>query len=285
MTVQTGRRRLTLLILALLAMLIAACAISPTGRRQLMLYSGAQMDELGVQSFEQIKGGQEISTDAAVNSYVRCVADALIAELDPTERSGWEVVVFADPTANAFALPGRKIGVHTGLLKVAANADQLAAVVGHEIGHVRAGHSNERMSQQQAAQTTMNSVAAMTDPNTKTGQMTMAAFGIGAQYGVLLPFSRAHESEADIMGIDLMARAGFDPSQSVELWRNMAKASGGQSPPEWASTHPSNESRIAELQARVPEAEAVRASARAAGRAPTCTPAGSSAPSKYRKQL
>jgi predicted Zn-dependent protease len=254
--------------------LVAACATSPLGRRQLMLFSDDQIDAMGIDSFDHLKADVPVSRDPAMNAYVVCVANALTAELDPAVRSGWEVVVFEDPTANAFALPGRKIGVHTGLLKVAVGADQLAAVVGHEIGHVLAHHGNERVSQQYAAQATLAAASVMTNPNTAEGQATMAALGIGARYGVLLPFSRSQESEADLLGIDLMARAGFDPAQSVELWKNMGKAAGGQAPPEWMSTHPSSSSRIAALSERVPAAERLRAEALAKGRRPVCAAPG-----------
>jgi predicted Zn-dependent protease len=275
-----GLSRLAVLLLAMATM---ACVVSPTGRRQLILVSQGEMAALGAQSFENIKQERTVSGDARANSYVRCVAQALIDELDPEERDGWEIVVFEDPTANAFALPGRKIGVHTGMLSVAANQDQLAAVIGHEIGHVRASHGNERISQQYAAQTGLQAVSVMTDPNTETGRTTMALLGVGTQYGVLMPFGRAQETEADVMGIDLMARAGFDPAESVELWRNMAKGSGGQAPPEWMSTHPSHDSRISELSARVPAASKVRDTARAAGRQPSCS--GTSAAPSPTKRL
>jgi len=263
--------RSSFLLVALLALGLA-CATSPTGRTQLKLYSDATMDQLGLQAFDGIKRETPIEKDPAVNRYVSCVTDALVAALDPAERTGWEVVVFADPTANAFALPGRKIGVHTGLLEVAKSQSQLAAVVGHEIGHVLADHSNERVSQQQMARAGMLIAASMTDPTTSSGQVTLAALGLGAQYGVLLPFSRTHESEADIIGLDLMARAGFEPRESVTLWQNMARASGGAGPPEWGSTHPSNQTRIAELRAHVPVADRLRDQARASGRRPDCGP-------------
>jgi predicted Zn-dependent protease len=253
--------------------LVASCAMSPTGRRQLKLFPDDQMSAMGVESFESLKQQQPVSQNAAAVQYVTCVSNALLAELDPAWRDGWEIVVFEDRSANAFALPGRKIGVHTGLLSVAKTQDQLAAVIGHEIGHVMADHGNERVSQQSALQIGMQTVAVMTDTTTATGQATMAALGIGSEYGVLLPFSRSHESEADEIGLDLMARAGFDPAQSVTLWENMS-AAGGQQPPEWMSTHPSHDTRISALRAGVPEANIKRDAARKAGRAPRCAVAG-----------
>jgi predicted Zn-dependent protease len=269
--VRRSHTRAPLLLLAVLLGLAAACAISPTGRRQLMLFSEDQMAQMGIQSFDAIKQEQTISTDPAVNAYVGCVTDALRRVVDVRWQDDWEVVVFQDPTANAFALPGRKIGVHTGLLKIARTQGQLAAVIGHEIGHVLAGHGNERVSQQAAAQASMQAASIFVDPSTASGQATMAALGIGAEYGVLLPFSRTHESEADAIGLDLMSRAGFDPSEAVRLWENM-RAAGGQQPPEWTSTHPSHDTRIEDLRAALPEAETKRDAARAAGLVPRCTP-------------
>lgn len=213
------------------------------------------MNQMGLQSFEELKRKQPVERDNAINQYVRCVANPLIvASQGRTGATSWEVVVFKDETANAFALPGGKIGVHTGLLKVAKTDAQLAAVLGHEVGHVIAEHGNERVSQGLLAQGGLMIADLLTgtaSPERK--QILMTGLGLGAQFGVLLPFSRAHETEADVIGLDLMSRAGFDPRQSVELWKNMKAASGGQAPPEFMSTHPSNDSRIAHLERKVPE--------------------------------
>lgn len=259
-----------------LALALAACATSPLGRSQLMLVSDARMAEMGVAAFDQLKSEQKVSTNARTNAYVRCVADAITSAL-PSGRDvppSWEVVVFEDPTANAFALPGGKIGVNTGLLPVARNQDQLATVIGHEVAHVIARHGAERVSQSAAAQLAESGVAAagIVDPATTTGKLALGALGLGVQYGVLMPYSRTQESEADLLGLDYMARAGFDPRQSVELWKNMAQAGGGGQPPEFLSTHPSHETRIRDLEQRIPEAEKLEQQARAAGRRPSCTP-------------
>ena len=170
---------------------------------------------------------------------------------------------------NAFALPGGKIGVHTGILKVANSADQLAAVLGHEVGHVIARHGAERVSQSVATQGGLALADIMLDRKSESRSLIMAGLGLGAQFGILLPFSRKHESEADEIGLYLMANAGFDPEHSVELWRNMAKASGG-APPEFLSTHPSNTSRISGLQSRMSKAKALYNNAQAAGKNPDC---------------
>ncbi|MCH2185218.1 M48 family metallopeptidase, partial [Myxococcota bacterium] len=173
----------------------------------------------------------------------------------------------------AFALPGRKIGVHTGMLKVAETPDQLAAVLGHEVGHVMARHGNERLSQQQMARLGLLTATLVTDPNTASGRRTVAALGMGAEYGVLLPFSRAHESEADQLGLTHMARAGFDPTQSVSLWENMAAQASGRRPPEWMSTHPSTQRRISDLTASLPDAIPLFSEAAQTRGAPPCSPA------------
>jgi predicted Zn-dependent protease len=259
-----------------LAFLLAAgaCATSPLGRSQLVLVSDAQMAEMGVAAFDQMKKEQPISSDARTNTYVRCVATAVTAALPPDAFQGsWEVVVFQDKTANAFALPGGRIGVNTGLLPVARSQDQLATVLGHEVAHVIARHGAERVSQSEASNLLQAGVAAsgIVDPATSTGKLALGALGLGVEYGVLMPYSRTQESEADLLGLDYMARAGFDPSQSVALWKNMA-ASGGQAPPEFLSTHPSHETRIQDLEKRIPAAKELMQQARAAGRRPSCKP-------------
>lgn len=237
------------------ATLVVACATSPTGRSQLMLISDSEMNQMGTQAFQQMRQQQEVSSNRRVQRYVQCVADAVTGELEGEDaRMDWEVVVFEDDSANAFALPGGKIGVHTGLLDVAKNQDQLATVVAHEVGHVLSRHGAERVSQQFAAGTAMQMVNAYVgDESSNSSKLAMAMLGLGTQVGVLLPYSRIQESEADVIGLDLMAKAGFDPRQSVNLWRNMASQGGGR-PPELLSTHPAPDSRIRELQDRMPRA-------------------------------
>ena len=234
----------------LICLVVAACATSPTGRHQLKLFSEDTIAKMGVTSYQQMKQKEPIDSTTADNRYVKCVADAI------TDVTGgeWEVTVFKDDQVNAFALPGGKIGVYSGLLDVAKGDDQLAAVIGHEVGHVLAGHGNERISQQYATQGGLQVVSAFLGGAGGTGsQQLMALMGLGAQVGILPPFSRAQESEADLIGLELMARAGFDPRQSVELWKNMS-ASGGQQPSEFLSTHPSDNTRISNLQSHMEKA-------------------------------
>jgi predicted Zn-dependent protease len=167
----------------------------------------------------------------------------------------WEFKLIADDKqANAFALPGGKVAVYTGILPITRDEDGLAAVLGHEIGHVVARHGGERLSQQMGVQTVTQVAAGMASSNPATVQLVAAALGAGAQYGVLLPWSRQQESEADHIGIILMAKAGYDPHASVELWKRMQAAATGQRPSEWLSTHPSEATRIQQLERWMPEA-------------------------------
>ncbi|GAB3526688.1 M48 family metallopeptidase [Photobacterium alginatilyticum] len=233
------------------ALALTACSSSPTGRQQVLLFSNQDMSQLGAQSFEQLKQQETINSDQKTNQYVQCVTRALTAKLNPSSGfSQWEVVVFDSKQVNAFALPGGKIGVYTGLLDVANNQDQLATVIGHEIGHVLAQHSNERLSRNQLANAGLQ-LSSMAISGTQYHDAAMAGLGLGVQYGVLMPYGRAQESESDIIGLRLMAEAGFNPNESISLWQNMAKASGGSQPPELLSTHPSHSSRIDDLRAEI----------------------------------
>jgi len=252
---------------ALFVCAITACATSPLGRRQLMLVGEGELEQMGVSAFEQMKSEGQVSADARANQYVTCVATAITRALTPEQGGGqpWEVRVFADDSANAFALPGRKIGVHTGLLDVAKGQHQLATVIGHEVAHVLANHSGERVSNQMAAQGVAAIVSAAGDPSSPLNTVVQGALGLG-----VMKYSRTHESEADLLGLDLMARAGFDPRQSVSLWENMAAASEGNRPPEFLSTHPSPATRIRDLQQRIPKALPLAQQAWASGRKPNC---------------
>ncbi|MDK1290000.1 M48 family metallopeptidase [Pseudoalteromonas umbrosa] len=252
-------------------MFLAGCKTSPTGRTQIMLHSEQKMNELGSAGFEQIKAEQAVEADPKTNQYVKCIADALIAQLpNKYAEQSWEVVVFKDDSANAFALPGGKIGVHTGLLKVAQDQHQLAAVMGHEVGHVIAQHANERMTQSglvQAGLQLSNTVMEMN--NVQSRNAIMQGLGVGAQVGLTLPFGRAHESEADVIGLDLMAKAGFKPIGAVELWQNMEKL-GGDRPMEFLSTHPSPDNRIEKLNSKMAEANTLYRTAKQKGFSPQC---------------
>lgn len=246
---------------------LTACATSPTGQAQLQLFPEEQMIELGQAAYQEVKQQTPISQDPQVNRYVRCVAAAIIQEVG--NDTPWEVTVFQDNSANAFALPGGKIGVNTGLLNVAENQHQLATVIGHEIAHVKANHSNARLSASYATQAGLALAQLLAGATSPEKQQLLGLLGLGAQVGVLLPYGRGQESEADILGLTYMARAGFDPTQSIALWENMAKK-GGPQPPAFLSTHPSHGRRIAELRARMPEAIALSRQAQARETLPRC---------------
>lgn len=252
---------------ALLA--IVGCTTSPLGRSQLILFPDAEMAQMGAAAFQEMQQQTPASTNATHNAYVRCISDHIVRALPGEQPSAWEVRVFDDDAVNAFALPGRKIGVYTGLLEVAENQNQLATVIGHEVAHVQANHSNERVSTSFVTQSGLQLAQIAAGANTANQRQLFGLLGLGAQVGVLLPFGRAQESEADLIGLDLMADAGFDPRESVKLWQNMAKQ-GGQRPPDFLSTHPSSERRIVDLNARMSSAMQRSLKARSAGRNPDC---------------
>jgi predicted Zn-dependent protease len=250
------------------ALLTASCATSPTGQRQLSLVSDSQMASLGASAYSDMKKSIPISTDPRATAYVRCIANAITTEL--SDNQSWEVTVFDDDQVNAFALPGGKIGVYTGLLKVAETPDQLAAVMGHEVAHVLANHGKARYSANIAGQAGLLAGQILIGAsNSSNKRGAMAALGIGLQFGVMMPYGRSHETEADILGLDLLAKAGFDPRASTQLWRNMAKANPG-APPEFMSTHPAPTTRISNLQNRMPKAMSLYQQARNSGRTPNC---------------
>jgi len=256
-------------VFLLFAALLGSCATSPLGRSQLILFPDAQMREMGVAAFKEMQSQTPPVTDAVVNRYVRCVADYIVRAVPGENPANWEVRVFDDQQVNAFALPGGKIGVYKGLLEVAENQHQLATVIGHEVAHVLAKHSNERVSTNYAVGAGMQVVQIASGAESAAQRELFGLLGLGVQVGVLMPFSRRQEAEADLLGLDLMADAGFDPRDSVKLWQNMSRQSDAK-PPEFLSTHPSDARRITELNARMSAAMQRSLSARSAGRVPDC---------------
>ena len=255
---------------------VAACATttSSTGRTQ---YVGAvsqeQLDQMGAQAFAEQKAQLRQTTDAAQKRYVSCVVNAIVAQLPAEQRAlAWETAVFVDDNPNAFALPGGKVGVYTGIYTVAKNQDQLAAVIAHEVGHVVEKHHDERITRQVGAQGALGVVGALVGSRYGEGatQATSQLGGAALQTAFLLPGSRVQESEADVVGQRLMAAAGFDPRQAVNLWQNMIAASGGARAPQWLSTHPDPSARIGELQSRAASLVPTWEQARASGRRPAC---------------
>jgi predicted Zn-dependent protease len=234
------------LSLAILA--LAGCQTAPvTGRQQFILISDQEASQMGAQAYQQILSKSRVSRDAQMNEVVARVSERLTRVVD-VPGAKWQYTVIEDATPNAFALPGGKIGVHTGMFKVAKTEAQLAAVLGHEIGHVMAHHSAERMSREVAVQLGVQALGASTGTGQFANLMAQAA-----TLGLILPFTREQESEADEIGLINMARAGYDPREAVTLWQNMATASG-QGPIEFLSTHPAPSSRIAHMQQVMPRA-------------------------------
>lgn len=237
-----------LFVSAALSASLTACAYNEDlGRSQLLLVDDAALGQAAAQAWQQTLSTQRVSRDAQANARVRQVGSRIVQAAGMADRN-WEYVVFDNAQANAFVLPGNRMGVNIGLLRLVQNDDQLAAVIGHEVAHARAQHAAERYSQTAAAQLGLG-VAQGVAGQGRAGQAISAFGGAGAQLGFLLPFSRKHELEADRLGVDLMQRAGYDPRAAVDLWRNMAAQSGRAGAPEFASTHPADSTRIAELQA------------------------------------
>ncbi|MDD5461813.1 MAG: M48 family metallopeptidase [Methylococcales bacterium] len=248
--------------------LLSACITSPTGRTQFAIMPDDQINQMGLQAFDSLKKEKPVSSNGQYNRVANCIAGAITREIG---GGNWEIVVFEDKSPNAFALPGNKIGIHTGMITLVDNQDQLAAVIGHEVGHVLAKHSNERASQEMAVNGGMAIVQAVGAPQSALGQTAFGLLGVGAQYGILMPYSRVQESEADVIGVDLMAKAGFDPRQSINLWQKMEQASQGQQPIEFMSTHPSHATRIQSLEQHMPQAVTIFQQAQAAGKQPHCS--------------
>jgi predicted Zn-dependent protease len=244
-----------------LALVLAGCSTVPvTGRHELNFVSADQEMALGLSSFDQLKKDTPINHDPQVNAFVQSVGQrvAQVAAKDLPDAK-WEFVVFESSEANAFCLPGGKVGVYTGILPITSNEAGLATVLGHEIGHAVAHHGASRMSQEELTQAfgqVVNSSVSTADP--KVQGLVSVAYGLGAKLGVELPYSRSQESEADHIGLVYMARAGYDPSEAVAFWQRFAKyneQNGGNGTPTFLRTHPVDAVRIKQLQQWLPEAQ------------------------------
>ncbi len=262
-----------LILIVALAAMLAACATSPTGRSQLMLVSPSQLNEMGITAFNQMRSEGKFANAPDQRAYATCVANALIQVLPASyARQKWDVAIINDPSANAFALPGGRIGVNLGMFKVAKTPAELAAVLGHELAHVVANHPAERVSNDLAAQLGVAAASSYgASKGVDPGQL-QSVLGMGTQVAYLLPFSRTQESEADVLGQRYMAQAGFDPKAAVTLWQNMEKANPGGGGPSFLSTHPSPGNRIGKLAANAPALESIYRAARASGHTPHCSP-------------
>ena len=222
------------------------------GRTAHLGLTAAQEETLGLQSYQQVLSESEIVTSGPEFDLVRGVAARLARATG--HNFDWQVSNVRSPQVNAFCLPGGKIVVYTGILPIAKNADGLATVIGHEMAHATLRHGSERMFKQKATQTLMSGVQfSLGDMSYEQRRAVMGAIGAGAQYGILLPFGRDHESEADKIGLSFMARAGYDPNEAVAFWERMSEA-GGEQPPEFMSTHPSHGTRVARLKELLPAA-------------------------------
>jgi predicted Zn-dependent protease len=254
--------------IVMLAAVAWGCAQVPiTGRRSLHLVPESELLTLSLQQYNEVLQKSKLSTDNQKVAMVRRVgnriakaAESFLAETghkDLIKDFQWQFnLIEDDETANAWVMPGGKAAVYTGILPFTQDETGLAVVLGHEVGHALANHGNERMSQELLANMggMALSVALSSQPQ-MTQELAMAAFGAGASIGVLLPYSRLQESEADHIGLILMARAGYDPREALPFWQRM-NASPGSRPPELLSTHPAPETRIANIQALIPEAMA-----------------------------
>jgi predicted Zn-dependent protease len=226
-----------------------------TGRTERVALSPEQEQTLGLQAYQEVLASSDVVSGGAEAELVRRVAGRMAnATGNAAKDFNWQVTLVNSPQINAFCLPGGKIVVYTGILPVAGNEAGLATVIGHEVAHATARHGAQRVFQNSLMQTALAGAAySLSDMDYQKRQAIMGLLGAGAQYGVILPFGREHETEADEMGLIYMARAGYDPRESIAFWERMSRA-GGDQPPEFLSTHPSHGSRIENLKAFLPRA-------------------------------
>lgn len=237
----------------LVVLLLGGCYTVPeTGRSSFIIPLGDDV-AMGASAFAEVKAKEKISDDPVANERVQRIGKRIAAAVgDSLPGAKWEFVVFEAPkTVNAFALPGGKVGVYSGLLALAESDDEVAIVIGHEIGHVTARHGAERMSQGVLVALGGVVLDSATEGE-KEHDMLLAGYGL-ASTGGILAFSRKHESEADFIGIRYAAKAGYNPMAAITFWRKMAKEGSGPKMPAFLSTHPAHDRRIADLQGWMPE--------------------------------
>jgi predicted Zn-dependent protease len=254
----------------LAALLLAGCTtVTETGRSQFNLVSPDQELKLGVAAFQETKQQTPISTNAQASAMVQRVGQR-IAAVASLPNAQWEFVLFDSPEANAWCLPGGKVGVYTGILPITKDEAGLATVISHEVAHATAHHGAERMSQQMVAQLGGEAANAFVSGKSEAAQALVGqAYGVATQVGVLLPYSRKQESEADYIGLLYMARAGYDPAAAISFWERFAEYNrqhGGSQGLSFLRTHPLDQQRIQDLKAELPKAQAEYQKAKAAGK-------------------
>lgn len=234
---------------SVVAFAATGCAENPaTGRSQLLLISEGQLAQLAATSWAQMKKQEKVSNDPKLNNQLRRVGQR-IAAVSGLSGQNWEYTVFESDELNAFVLPGGKVGFYTGIMKIMSNDDQVAVVMGHETGHVTGRHAAERFSQTTLANVGLQATAIALEANdVRASQEIAAVLGMGLQFGVLLPYSRKHELEADYLGVRYMHQAGYNGVEALNFWNKMAsKNSDKARPPEFLSTHPAPETRISQI--------------------------------------
>ena len=255
----------SILIGLILVLLLENCSTVPiTGRKQMILYPNSEIMAMAATNYDEFISENKLSDDRTSAEMVKRVGNRLVEGVNRylaennlsklVDNYQWEFNLIEEDVPNAWCMPGGKVVVYTGILPYTKTEAGLAVVMGHEIAHAIAQHGNERMSQQMMVQ--LGGIALATAINEKpeqTKNIYMTAFGLGSNVGVLLPFSRTHENEADEMGMIFMAIAGYDPTEAIDFWKRMSLA-GGQKPPEFLSTHPSDENRVKNLQSILPRA-------------------------------
>ena len=253
-------------LLCIASLMLSSCGSVPiTGRNQLLLVSDSEVLTSSLTQYSEYMKSAPLSTDTKGKAMVTRVGQKIAAATEQylkanglsseVQNFSWEFNLVKDDQVNAFCMPGGKIVVYEGLLKICSSDDELAVVVGHEVAHAVAKHSNERISQQLLSEYGAQIVGqALSKKSESIQKIGNTVYGLGSEYGVTLPFSRKHESEADYMGLIFMTMAGYNPSTSITFWQKMS-ASGGASIPEFMSTHPSDATRINDIQKYLPELE------------------------------
>jgi predicted Zn-dependent protease len=262
---QYFRKRIILTLPIILILAIACSTVPVTGRKQINIIPEAQINAMSFEQYDQFLGEHKLSDDPVQTAMVKNVGAKIQHAVEhyfaekgmPGELRNyrWEFNLVEDSLVNAWCMPGGKVVVYTGILPLTQDETGLAVVMGHEIAHAVAEHGSERMSQGLIAQFGGMALAkALEDRPEETQNLFMTAYGVGATLGVMLPYSRLHESEADHLGLIFMAMAGYNPNGAVEFWQRMAAEKGGAAPPEFLSTHPSDETRIRKIKDLIPEA-------------------------------